>query len=215
MSVDPNLEGKINAATQAVSLIQNGMIVGLGSGSTAKIAIDILGQRVKDGLEITAVGTSVESTSQARELGIKLIETFTKIDFTFDGADKVDPQNNLIKGYGGALTREKIVATASTQEVIMVDKSKLTDDFLNIPIPVEVIPFGLESTKQKLQNLGAIMTLRRNGDVPYITDNNNYIFHCSFAKIDSLTKLEGDLKSIPGILETGLFLSIATKVIVG
>ncbi|MEI6728235.1 MAG: ribose-5-phosphate isomerase RpiA [bacterium] len=215
MTTDPQIEAKIRAATQTIDLIQNGMIVGLGSGSTAKIAIDILGQRVMQGLNITAVGTSIESTNQAAALGINLLNTFTKIDFTFDGADKVDPQNNLIKGYGGALTREKIVAVASTQEVIMVDKSKLTDNFLNIPIPVEVVPFGLESTKEKLSKLGAVMTLRKQEDKPFVTDNSNYILHCSFAKIDSLNELETALKAIPGVLETGLFLSIATKVIVG
>lgn len=215
MPTDPQIEAKIRAATQTIDLIQNGMIVGLGSGSTAKIAIDILGQRVKKGLDITAVGTSIESTNQAAALGIKLLNTFTKIDFTFDGADKVDPQNNLIKGYGGALTREKIVAAASTQEVIMVDKSKLTDNFLNTPIPIEVVPFGLESTKEKISNLGATITLRKDGDKPFITDNSNYILHCSFSRIESLNNLEVDLKKIPGVLETGLFLSIATKVIVG
>jgi len=215
MNENIQLAEKTAAAAKAISMIKDNMVVGLGTGSTSKIAINLLAQKVKQGLIIKAVATSKESFSLAQNLGIKVEETFSKIDFTFDGADKVDPQNQLIKGYGGALFREKIVAKASSFYVIMVDKSKLTKDFCNIPIPVEVSSFGLALTEKKIIDLGAKINLRSSPNGPFTTDNHNFILDCSFETIQNLEDLETSLKLITGVIETGLFLNLADKVIVG
>src|SRR4030095_1356809 len=170
------MESKRIAAEKAVEFVKDGMIVGLGTGSTAYFAIQKLGQRVKEGLSIKAIATSNQSEELAKELGITLLSfaEIETIDITIDGADEVDERWNLIKGGGGALLREKIVASASKQLIIIVDESKLSQHLGSFPLPVEIVKFGFEMTMKKLQKLGAEPVLRKSNGQAYQTDNGNY-----------------------------------------
>jgi ribose 5-phosphate isomerase A len=205
-------------AESAVKYIQDGMVVGLGSGTTAHWFIKKLGQMVKDGLEIKAVATSVESEVLAKELEIPIVsfEEIDHIDVTVDGADEVDPGLNLIKGGGGALLREKIVATASRELIIIVDESKLVKQLGKFPLPVEVIPFALSITQQKVEELGCKAGIRvdqENGR--FKTNNGNVILDCEFEKISNPEELTQKLNMISGVVENGLFINLAKKVLVG
>lgn len=210
-------EKKRQAAEKAVELVRNGMKVGLGTGSTAYFAIEAIGRLVKDGHRILAVPTSVASERQARELGIPLatLEEAGTLDITIDGADEVDGNLDLIKGMGGALLREKIVAYSTRVEVIVVDDSKIVTRLgTKFPLPVEVVPFSHGRTKMFLEGLGCRAELR-GGEAPFITDNGNYIYHLHFeGGIDDPYELQKRLKEIPGVVETGLFLKMAKKVFV-
>ncbi len=210
-------ERKRLAAEKAVELVQDGMKVGLGTGSTAFFAIEAIGRLVKDGYKILAVPTSVASEKQARELGIPLatLEEAGSLDITIDGADEVDANLDLVKGMGGALLREKIVAYSTRMEVIVVDDSKIVSKLgTKFPLPVEVVPFSHGRTKTFMEELGCRAELR-GGDVPFITDNGNYIYHLHFERgIKDPVELQKRLKDIPGVVETGLFLNMAKKVIV-
>ncbi len=210
-------ERKRLAAEKAVELVQDGMKVGLGTGSTAFFAIEAIGRLVKDGYKILAVPTSVASEKQARELGIPLatLEEAGTLDITIDGADEVDANLDLVKGMGGALLREKIVAYSTRMEVIVVDDSKIVSKLgTKFPLPVEVVPFSHGRTKTFMEELGCRAELR-GGDVPFITDNGNYIYHLHFERgIKDPYELQKRLKEIPGVVETGLFLNMAKKVIV-
>lgn len=210
-------ERKRLAAEKAVELVQDGMKVGLGTGSTAFFAIEAIGRLVKDGCRILAVPTSVASEKQARELGIPLatLEEAGTLDMTIDGADEVDANLDLVKGMGGALLREKIVAYSTRMEVIVVDDSKIVAKLgTKFPLPVEVVPFSHGRTKTFMEALGCRAELR-GGDVPFITDNGNYIYHLHFERgIKDPRELQRKLKDIPGVVETGLFLNMAKKVIV-
>jgi ribose 5-phosphate isomerase A len=212
-------EQKLLAAAAAMQFVENKMIVGLGSGSTTEFAIRLLAGEVKAGLKITGVPTSAATEKLARRLKIPLVEdfgTFKKIDLTIDGADEVDPQLNLIKGGGGALTREKIVASRSERVVIVVDEKKLVKQLGKFPVPVEVLPFGWRSTLEILSDLGARAKLRQKGvKTPYRTDNGNYIVDCAFGKIANPPALAQQIKNIAGVVEVGLFIGRADLVLVG
>jgi len=205
---------------RAAELVHSGMVVGLGSGSTARYATLRIAELLREGTlhEIVAVPTSEATAQLARENGIPLttLDDRPVIDVTIDGADEVDPQLNLIKGLGGAQLREKIVAFASRKEVIVVDESKLVQNLgSQAPVPVEVIRFGLRCTQLALERTGASVTLRLRGEKPMITDEGNYILDCRYTPfISEPNALAIQLKSIPGVVEHGLFLGMAHLVIV-
>ena len=209
------------AGRKAVEYIRDGMVVGLGTGSTAEYAIRALGERVAAGLKIQAIATSEASARLAAELGIELLslEDQPVIDLTIDGADEVDPDFNLIKGLGGALLREKIVAAASTREVIIVDPSKLVDRLgTRSPLPVEVVPFGWNMVQRQLmeQDLRAELRQAPSGDEAFETDNGNFILDCHFPHgIENAVATEARINAIPGVVENGLFIGLTHLVIVG
>jgi ribose 5-phosphate isomerase A len=211
-------EMKKQAAEKAIQYIEDGMIVGLGTGSTVDFAIKKLGERVKEGLKIKGIPTSLKTKRLATELKIPLIDLDenTVIDITIDGADEVDSNLNLIKGGGGALTREKIIAYHSKKVIIVVDETKIVkglgcDSFL----PVEVTKYGWPATKKILEGLGCTAELRKIMDEPFITDNQNYIIDCDFGKITEPENMEKEINNIPGVLDNGLFIGLADEVIVG
>jgi ribose 5-phosphate isomerase A len=210
---------KKEAAKAAVDLIENDMVVGLGSGSTAAYAIEELAKRVARGLKIIGIPTSEHSQLLAQQHGIPLT-TFAKhtvIDLTIDGADQVESGSlNLIKGLGNALLREKIVAQASKKLVIMIDERKLVNCLGNhSPLPVEIVPFGWEVTKQAITKYCPITSLRlaANGK-PIVTDSDHYVLDCQISKITDANQLDKDLKLLTGVVETGLFIHMANLVIV-
>lgn len=213
------VEQKQIAAAAAVEFVENKMIVGLGTGSTSEFAIRLLATKVKNGLKIVGVPSSITTEKLARRLKIPLVSDFgviTKIDVTIDGADEVDPQLNLIKGGGGALTREKIVASRSERVIIIVDEKKLVKRLGKFSLPVEVVPFGWRSTMEILRSFGARTKLRekaRGG--AFQTDNSNYIIDCAFGKIKRPPQLAEQLKNIVGVVEVGLFIGRADLVLVG
>ncbi len=211
------MESKKLAAERAVEYVKNGMVVGLGTGSTVYYALIKLGEKIKQGLDIRAIATSIESERMAKELGIELV-TFSNIDaidITIDGADEVDPNWNLIKGGGGALLREKIVATASRQLIVIVDESKVVKQLGRFPLPIEVVKFGYEMTMRKFEELGYNPKLRAANDRPYITDNGNYIIDCHIGLIDNPPQLHDLINQLVGVVDNGLFINYASKVIVG
>ncbi len=210
-------ELKRRAGERAVDFVKDGMVVGLGTGTTVRYTILKLGEMVKDGLDIIGIPTSTATEKLAKELGIKLgsIDEYQVIDLTIDGADEVDKQLNLIKGGGGALLREKIIAHASKYEIIVVDESKVKDTLGEFPLPIEIVKFGYRRTMNVLTSLNCKPKLRMRGDGIFITDNGNYIVDCKFDKIDKPASLEREIDEIPGVVEIGLFINMASKVIVG
>ncbi|SDN70817.1 ribose-5-phosphate isomerase [Paenibacillus sp. yr247] len=211
------MESKRAAAEKAVEYIQDGMIVGLGTGSTAYWAIQEIGKKINSGLHIKAVATSIHSENLAKELGIHLIpfSEIEEIDVTIDGADEVDDEWNLIKGGGGALLREKIVASSSKQLIIVIDESKIVNRLGNFPLPVEIVKFGYEITLRKLSALGCTPKLRIFENNPFTTDNGNYIIDCDFRSIEQPRELHDEINRITGVVDNGLFVNMAAKVIVG
>jgi ribose 5-phosphate isomerase A len=212
------LNPKQIAGERATEYVKDGMVVGLGTGSTVYFTIKRLGMMVSQGLDIIGIPTSNSSENIAKESGIKLstLEEHPKIDVTIDGADEVDPNFDLIKGMGGALFREKIVASASAMEVIVVDQSKMVDILgTKSPLPVEVSSFGWKQCLEKLKDLGCSPKLRMKEEKAIISDNNNYIIDCSFEKIENPVSLESRINNIPGVIENGLFLGITDIVIMG
>jgi ribose 5-phosphate isomerase A len=210
---------KQKAAAVAVDMVQAGMLVGLGTGSTTRHAIEILGERFRGGLRITGVPTSLASARLARSFGIPLIESPTEapIDLTIDGADEVSEADlSLIKGMGGALLREKIVATMSRKVVIIVDETKLAPALSgHVAIPVEVVTFGWESTRARLARLGCRPELKRNAQSEaYRSDGGNLIFNCKFDSLPDPAATERELAMTVGVVESGLFLGLATTVLV-
>jgi ribose 5-phosphate isomerase A len=200
-----------------VDFVQSDMVVGLGTGSTAYFAIEALGKRVKEGLKIVGVATSSSTELLAKKFGVPLtpLEEVKLIDVTIDGADEVDPNFNLIKGMGGALLREKVVAYASLEEIIIVDDSKIVDVLgIRSPLPIEVAPFGHKLTKIALEGLGCQARLK-GGEKPFRTDNGNLIYECKFERIEDPEFLEVEIHLIPGVVESGLFIDLATKVVIG
>lgn len=211
---------------KAVEYVKDGMIVGLGTGRTTEFAIKKIGEMVNDGLEITGIPTSVRSDKLARELNIPLsdLDEHQELDVTIDGADEVDPNFNLIKGMGGALFREKIVAYNSKQEIIVVDESKMVDILGGKQpiswLPVEVSRYGWKTCKKHLLSKFEVVTeikLRTNleNEEPYITDNNNYILDCQVTAIADPREIEIELNNIPGVIENGIFSNLTDIVIVG
>lgn len=205
------------AAERAVDYIRDDMIIGLGTGSTAYWAIQKLGLKVEEGLKIRAIATSIQSEELAKKLGIQLIATseINEIDITIDGADEVDHDFNLIKGGGGALLREKIVASLSKQLIVVVDESKLVKQLGHFPLPIEVVKFGYEITIKKLRLLGCGTSLRKIEGEIYVTDNGNYIVDCHFNSIENPQELHNKINLIPGVVDNGLFVNMTRKVIVG
>ena len=208
------------AGRRAVEFVKDGMVVGLGTGSTATFAIKALGERVANGLQILAISTSEASTRLASQLGIE-VQSFEEepvIDLTIDGADEVDRDLNLIKGLGGALLREKIVAAATTRLIIIVDSSKLVHKLgTRCPLPVEVIPFGWPLAQRHLMDHGIRAELRKlpSGDEPLETDNGNFILDCHFPHgIDDAATTEQRINAIPSVVENGLFVGLTDLVIV-
>lgn len=207
------------AASKAVEMVKSGMVLGLGTGSTTRYAVEMIGEHLCDGRlrDIIAVPTSSGTEELARELGIPLttLQEHPVIDLTIDGADEVGPNLVLIKGQGGALLHEKIVARASRQEVIIVDDSKLVQVLgSKAPLAVEVIPFGWNTYLDTLRRFNCEPILRMQGAEPYLTDEGNYIVDCRFERIDDPIKLERELNLIPGVVENGIFIGLASLVLV-
>jgi len=207
------------AAKEAVKYVEDGMVVGLGSGSTANIAIRLLGDRVKEeGIEIIGIPTSKASDLLGRAMGIKIAELddHPKVDITIDGADEVGPALNLIKGLGGALVREKIVAGASMVEMIVVDESKLVDCLgSKAPLPVEIVRYAHRTTMRKLACLGCAPQLRMKGSEPFVSDNGNFVVDCAFGPMKDPAGLETKVNLIPGVVDNGLFIGLVAKVVIG
>jgi len=215
-------ELKRKAAYAAVKHVKDGFVVGLGSGSTAAYAIEILGERIKrERISVLGVPTSYQAFLLAVKHGIAVttLEEHGVIDVTIDGADQIDPKLNLIKGMGAALAREKIVASASQQNVIIADESKKVKALgeNNQPVPVEVLPFAIALVKRRIKAVGGNPVLREGkGKVgPVITDNGNVIIDASFGVINNAAELELKLKMIPGVVETGLFIGLTTTAYIG
>ncbi|AGB04384.1 ribose 5-phosphate isomerase [Aciduliprofundum sp. MAR08-339] len=210
-------EMKKRAGEYAAKYIKDGQVVGLGTGSTVKYTILELGRMVKEGIDIIGIPTSKATGQLAESVGIKLgsIDEYPEIDITVDGADEVDPNLNLIKGGGGALLREKIVAHASKYEVIVVDESKVKKVLGEFPLPIEIVRFGYRRTMNVLSSLGCGPSLRMQDKTPFITDNGNYIVDCKFNRIENPKILEEKIDKIPGVVEIGLFIDMANEVVVG
>lgn len=203
---------------KAAEYVEDGMALGLGTGSTVRFFLEKLGQMVRKGLNVVGVPTSVGTEELARKYGIPLttLDETPTLDLAVDGADEVDPQLNLVKGMGGALLREKIVASSSREFMIIVDESKIVRKLgTKCPLPVEIAPFGWNSCMEWVAQLGCLPTLRMEGNSPYLTDNQNYLLECRFQGIDDAFELDSSLHRIPGVLETGLFLQMACRVLVG
>jgi ribose 5-phosphate isomerase A len=219
-TVDPRARLKQEAAEFAVKFVRSGMVVGLGTGSTAIYATRKIGQLLREGSlkDLTCFATSKATQDEAEHLGIRMMDPSLplNIDVTIDGADEVDPQFNVIKGGGGALFREKIVAQATAREIIVVDDSKLSPCLgTHFALPVEVSPFGWESQFRYLESLGAHAVIRHNKDgSQYVTDSGNMIVDCNFGPIADVGLLAAKLGARAGIIEHGLFLGIARDVIV-
>ncbi len=203
----------------AAEYIQKGMIVGLGSGSTAAFFIERLIERCKEGLSIRAVSSSIASANLAQKGGIPVldIDKIQEIDITVDGADEIDPQKRMIKGGGGAFVREKIVATMSREMIVIVDEKKLVQRLGKRKLPVEILPFAHLATAHHLTKLGYEGSFRKKPDgKPYITDNGNFIFDIQFPELLDKPEKEHELISrVPGVLATGFFFNLAGRVIVG
>jgi len=205
------------AAEHAVDYIEDGMIVGLGTGSTVAFMLNKLSQRVKSGLNITAISTSAATTKLASSLGIKILmlSEVDEIDLTIDGADEVDENLNGIKGGGGALLYEKIIASNSKKNIWIVDSTKLVKTLGKFPLPVEVVQFGSTHLCVKLESKGYKPTFRSTGATRFITDNNNYLVDLRIEKIEDPVGLDTKLKKFAGVIETGLFCNVADIVIAG
>ena len=208
-----NDQEKEAAARASLKFIQDGQIVGLGTGSTAAYFIKLLGEQVKNGLRIRGIPTSDRSHELAMSLGIPLttLDEYQEIDVTVDGADEVDPQLRLIKGGGGAALREKIVASATKQLVIVADASKQVKRLGKFPLPVEVIKFAEALVAKRIRALGAEVKTRLDASgKPYLTDENNHILDCSFGEIADPDGLARTLSEMPGVVEHGMFIGMAS-----
>src|SRR2546426_12072660 len=206
------------AARASLDFVRDGDIVGLGSGSTAEYAVRFLGERVQAGLKIRGIPTSQRTRELAESVGIPLttLEEFPEIDVTIDGADEIDPELQLIKGGGGALLREKIVASASKKMVVIADSSKQVSRLGRFPLPVEVIAFAETVIRKKIAALGASVKLRQYAyGNPFTTDEGHHILDCSFGEISDPPALARELKTMPGVVEHGLFISLATVALIG
>jgi ribose 5-phosphate isomerase A len=212
------MDCKKRAAEHAADFVKDGQIVGLGTGSTARFAVEALGQRVQEGLKITGVATSIATENLAIRLGIPLasLNDVAEIDITIDGADEIDEHLDMIKGGGGALTREKLVALASRLRVIVVDETKIVRTLgESYKLPVEVLSIAWSHTSRLLNSLGCNSQLRQAGNEAFETDNLNYILDCDFAGIDDAADLEKRIKLLPGVVESGLFIGIADILVIG
>ncbi|MFD0696940.1 ribose-5-phosphate isomerase RpiA [Paenibacillus sp. GCM10027628] len=205
------------AGEKAVEFLKDGMIVGLGTGSTSYWAIQRIAQKVKEGLAVQAVASSRNSEEMAQQLGIPMIafDDLAFIDITIDGADEVDRNGNLIKGGGGALLREKILAANSKQFIVIVDESKEVEHLGHFPLPVEIVPFAATLTINQLKKLKCRPKIRVKDGKEFITDNGNLIVDCTFERILNPEKLSKEINTIPGVVENGLFAQMANKIVIG
>ncbi len=219
--MDAAQQGKEAAARHAATLVEDGMVLGLGSGSTAALFVYALGERVRAGLRVVGVPTSLATERLAAAEGIALatLEEYPRLDLDVDGADAVDPALNLLKGLGGALLREKIVAAAAARFVVIVDASKVVDALATAPlVPVEVIPFGWTRTRAALEELGALVGQRMRRDVPdepFVTDGGHYVLDCRFADLSNPAATAAQIKALTGVVDHGLFIGMATEAVVG
>lgn len=223
--LSPIDKAKFVAAKRAADFVEDGMRVGLGTGSTAAWLVRCLGEMVRnDGLRFRGVPTSTRTAELAREVGIEVVslDEARWLDLTIDGADEFDGNLNLVKGGGGALLQEKIVATASDRMVVISDASKRVDTLGAFPLPVEVVPFGWKTTQALIEEmlvsmdvLGRNSSLRMNGDQPFVTDEGNYIVDLHLARIGNARQLALVLNQMPGVVENGLFIDICDTVVVG
>lgn len=223
--LSPIDRAKYVAAKRAASYVKTGMKVGLGTGSTAAWLVRCLGEMVRDeGLRIQGVPTSTRTAQLARDVGIEVIslDEAKWLDLTIDGADEYDDELNLIKGGGGALLQEKIVATASDQMMVIADASKQVASLGAFPLPIEVIPFGWQTTKTLVEEtlvsldvLGTSSTLRMNGEAPYVTDEGNFILDLHLSRIGNARQVSLVLNQIPGVVENGLFIDICDIIVIG
>ncbi|KIC28740.1 ribose-5-phosphate isomerase RpiA [Leisingera sp. ANG-M6] len=223
--LSPIDKAKFVAAKRAAEMVEDGMRVGLGTGSTAAWLVRCLGDLVlKEGLRITAVPTSSRTAALARDVGIPVVslDEAKWLDVTIDGADEFDPDLNLIKGGGGAHLQEKIVATASDQMVVIADASKMVETLGAFPLPVEVLPFGWQSSQALIEEtlvsmdvMGRSSTLRMNGGAPFVTDEGNYLLDLHLKRIGNARQLALVLNQIPGVIENGLFIDICDTVVIG
>ena len=211
-----NDQEKEAAARASLRFVEDGQVVGLGTGSTAAYFIKLLAEKVKDGLRVRGIPTSIRSRELAQSLGIPLttLDECQEIAVTVDGADEVDPQLRLIKGGGGAMLREKIVASATRQLVIVADASKQVPVLGKFPLPVEVVRFAQALVAKRIERLGADVQLRPGPDgKPYLTDENNHILDCRFGQISDPDALARTLSEMPGVIEHGLFIGMASVVL--
>ena len=211
-----NDQEKETAARASLEFVKDGQVVGLGTGSTAAYFIRLLGEKVRNGLRITGIPTSVRSRDMALNLGIPLttLDECQEIAVTVDGADEVDPQLRLIKGGGGALLREKIVASATKQMIVVADATKQVERLGKFPLPVEVIKFAQALVAKRIAAIGADVRLRAEADgKPYLTDENNHILDCHFGEISDPDQLARELSEMPGVVEHGLFIGMASIVL--
>ncbi len=211
-----NDQEKEAAAQASLQFVKDGQVVGLGTGSTAAYFIKLLGEKVKNGMRVRGIPTSDRSRELAESLGIPLttLDECQEIAVTVDGADEVDPQLRLIKGGGGAMLREKIVASATKQLVIVADATKQVPVLGKFPLPVEVIPFAQALVAKRIAALGAQVSVRMNSDgSPYVTDERNHILDCRFGQIADADLLARQLSEMPGVVEHGLFIGMASVVI--
>ena len=212
-----NENEKEAAAKASLRFLQDGQIVGLGTGSTAAYAVRLIGERVRAGLKIRGIPTSVQTKELAMSVGIPLttLEEFQQIDVTIDGADEVDPQLSVIKGGGGALLREKIIASASRQVVIIADSGKQVPVLGKFPLPVEVIAFAEPLIAKRIAALGASVKQRQATNAkPFITDEGHHILDCSFGQIPDPPGLARKLSDMPGVVEHGLFIGLASAALI-
>ncbi len=222
MAANADIEGqKREAARRALDLVEPGMRLGLGTGSTARAFVELVGEQVAAGLDVRCVATSNATEAQAKRLGIPLetLEELPELDLTVDGADEIDPALRLIKGGGGALLREKIVAAASRRMAVIADETKLVARLGAFPLPVEVVSFGLRSTcrhiERTLADLGLAGPIRlRGGASPFVTDGGHYILDCSLGAITDPERLAEAFSHIPGVVEHGLFIGYARTAII-
>ncbi|MBZ5547476.1 MAG: ribose-5-phosphate isomerase RpiA [Acidobacteriia bacterium] len=213
-----NEREKEAAGRAAAKLVRDGDIVGLGTGSTAYFAVVALGERVKSGLKMVGIPTSIATADLARQLGIPLttLDEHPEIDITIDGADEIDPKLNLIKGGGGALLREKVVASVTKKMVVVSDSTKIVPALGKFPLPVEIIPFARTVIEKRIASLGATTKLRTKLDgQPFVTDNGNQILDCSFGRIADPPALARELSETVGVVEHGLFIGFAKLALVG
>ncbi|AUJ24812.1 ribose-5-phosphate isomerase RpiA [Virgibacillus dokdonensis] len=210
-----NNRDKQIVAHAALSYVQSGMTLGLGTGSTIHYFLEELKRCVREGLHIQGIPTSKQTEKLAEEYGIPLTDfsEVTKIDVSIDGADEFDPDFQLIKGGGGSLVREKIVAEAADKRIVIVDNTKRVDKLGRFPLPVEVVPFGWQKTASYLESFGCAPVLRKVNQQPFVSDNGNYILDCAFGSIEHPKILHEQLKQLVGVVETGLFINMTDIVL--
>ncbi|RDW22472.1 ribose 5-phosphate isomerase A [Oceanobacillus arenosus] len=211
-----DLEKKL-AAEASIDFIKDGMVVGLGSGSTVNWMVRKLGEKVKQGLNIRGIPSSKKTERLALEVGVPLTDfaSVDCIDIAIDGADEIDGNLNLLKGGGGSLVREKVVDVNADQFIVIIDQSKVVEELGELPLPIEVLQFGWEIIAKKIAELGGETVIRIKDEKRFISDNGNYILDCKFGKITKPEELHEKLKLLTGVVETGIFTNMVDKVIIG